>query len=343
MTSNSFTLQEIISQPDVWQTALSRLSTWQADLSSLFEQEQPDEVIFSGCGSSYYLAMVAAAVFTHLTGKLGRALPASELWLSPETSLAVGHRSLLVAISRSGTTTETVRASQAFLESRRGALLTMTCQPQIGLAGLGSFNLSFPASDERSLVQTRSFSTFCLAALFLAATFGGQAALLEQLQRLPQIAQSYLEAFQESIAGLAGDNSLDRFYFLGSGERYGLAAELSLKMKEMSLSHSEPFHFLEFRHGPMSMVGSSTLIVGLLSEANRSQEQAVLDEMKLRGARVLSIGEADVDLPFTSRVTEAARGPLYLLPGQLLAFWRASARGLDADRPHGLTKAVHLP
>ena len=62
---------------------------------------------------------------------------------------------------------------------------------------------------------------------------------------------------------IGADLDLDRFYFLGSGPRYGLACELSLKMKEMSLTHSEPFHFMEFRHGPMSMVTESTVIVGL--------------------------------------------------------------------------------
>ena len=61
-----------------------------------------------------------------------------------------------------------------------------------------------------------------------------------------------------------GDLTLDRFYFLGSGPRYGLACEVNLKMKEMTLTHSEPFHFLEFRHGPKSMVCESALVAGLL-------------------------------------------------------------------------------
>ena len=81
------------------------------------------------------------------------------------------------------------------------------------------------------------------------------------------------------------DASLDRFYWLGSGPRQGLACELSLKMKEMSLTHSEPFHFMEFRHGPKSMVTPQTLVVGLRSTRNGPAESAVLEDVKALGGR----------------------------------------------------------
>jgi glucosamine--fructose-6-phosphate aminotransferase (isomerizing) len=121
-----------------------------------------------------------------------------------------------------------------------------------------------------------------------------------------------------------------------------LACELSLKMKEMSLSHSEPFHFMEFRHGPMSMVTPSTLLIGLLSEQNRAQEQAVLDEMAQRGARVLVMADTGADVSFQSGVDEAARNVLCLPIGQLIAFERALHKSLDPDRPHNLTAVVRL-
>ena len=73
-------------------------------------------------------------------------------------------------------------------------------------------------------------------------------------QHMPQAGRRLLERLSHVAQGLGEDDTLEWFYFLGSGMRYGLAAELSLKMKEMTLSHSEPFHFLEFRHGPQSMV-----------------------------------------------------------------------------------------
>jgi glucosamine--fructose-6-phosphate aminotransferase (isomerizing) len=99
--------------------------------------------------------------------------------------------------------------------------------------------------------------------------------------------------------------NLDRYYFLGSGPRYGLACEVNLKMKEMTLAHSEPFHFLEFRHGPMSMVKDTAIVIGLLSQVKRNFEQAVLEELAQLGARVLSIGKSETDISFGSNLPES--------------------------------------
>jgi glucosamine--fructose-6-phosphate aminotransferase (isomerizing) len=110
----------------------------------------------------------------------------------------------------------------------------------------------------------------------------------------------------------------------------------------MSLSHSEPFHVLEFRHGPKSMLTPGALVVGLISEAQAEQERAVLDEVRAQGARLLVIAEADADVAFGSGLPEAVRGALYLPAGQMLAFERSVSRGLNPDRPENLDPVVKL-
>jgi glucosamine--fructose-6-phosphate aminotransferase (isomerizing) len=147
----------------------------------------------------------------------------------------------------------------------------------------------------------------------------------------------------ESFAKQIGENlNFDRFYFLGSGMRYGLACEANLKMKEMTLTHSEPFHFLEFRHGPMSMANENAVVVGMLSDENRVPEAKVLSEMKMLGATVAGFGEKDADVEFGSGIVESVRGVLYLPVLQLMAFHRSVAKGLNPDRPNNLTAVVKL-
>jgi glucosamine--fructose-6-phosphate aminotransferase (isomerizing) len=165
---------------------------------------------------------------------------------------------------------------------------------------------------------------------------------LAELSRLPAACQTLVSTYQSLAQNLGSDSAIERFYFLGSGPRYGLACELSLKMKEMSLSHSEPFHFMEFRHGPRSMVTPETLIVGLVSEANRAHELAVLEDMRAQGGRILALAERDADVSFASGIGEAARNALYLPIGQLLAFERAVHKGLNPDQPHNLVAVVRL-
>jgi glucosamine--fructose-6-phosphate aminotransferase (isomerizing) len=307
----------------------------------LFADQPFDAVVVTGCGSTYYLALAAATLVQTLTGVAARGVPASEIWLDGDAVFARGQRALLIAVSRSGETTETQRAVEAFRARAGAVVLSLSCYPGRPLSRMGDLNLLFTEAQEESVAQTRAFSSLYLATAALAALWAGRDDLLAELAQLPAAAQAILEGSQALAQRLARNPELKRIFFLGSGARYGLACELSLKMKEMSLSDSEPFHFLEFRHGPQSMAGPEALIVGLLSESNRAHEQAVLDEMRAHGATVVAIGPGG-DVPLTTGAGELARGALYLPFGQMLAYERAVWRGLNPDRPHNLDAVVRL-
>ena len=337
-----FTHAEIYSQPEVWTAALAVLKAQRVNIQQLWQRGQYDHVIFTGCGSTYFLSLAAASLVQELSGQSARALPASELWLSPASSYARDGKTLLVAVSRSGSTTETVRACEAFKRDNRGDLVTLSCYPDQPLAQLGTLNIVLPSGQEDSVVQTRAFSTLYLGAVALAALWTDDAALFDELASLPAASRRLLDNSAELAHSIGANLDFDRFYFLGSGPRYGLACEYALKMKEMSLTHSEPFHFMEFRHGPMSMVTESTVLVGLVSEANRAHELKVLDEMRERGARIVSVGERDVEVVFRSGLSEAARSVLYLPFAQLIGYERSLAKGLNPDQPHNLTAVVKL-
>jgi glucosamine--fructose-6-phosphate aminotransferase (isomerizing) len=113
-------------------------------------------------------------------------------------------------------------------------------------------------------------------------------------------------------------------------------------MKEMSLTHSEAFHFLEFRHGPKAMVNKNTLIVGLVSEINASHEMTVLKDIQDLGAKIITIGENKTDISFNSGLEEVIRNILYLPFGQIMAYERSIAKGLDPDHPNNLASVVKL-
>lgn len=337
----SFTKSEILSQPKAWSAALEMLARQHGGARHILQAGRYDQLLFTGCGSTYYLALAAATLTQELTSRPARALPASELWLYPRSSYPVGH-CLLVAASRSGETTETLNACQAFLESKRGQVLTLSCYPEAPLAHLGEINLVFESGQEQSVAQTRAFSTLYLATAWLAALWASRLDLLDALAHLPEAGRHLLQDYAPLAAEIGGDSSLDRFYWLGSGPRYGLACELSLKMKEMSLSHSEPFHFLEFRHGPKSMVTPTALVTGLRSTVNAGYEAAVLEDVNALGGCTLVMGEEQADVIFRSGVEEAIRNVLYLPIGQLIAFERSLAKGLNPDRPTNLDTVVKL-
>jgi len=337
-----YTEQEIMSQPQAWTEAIKVLQSLQDETERFLKKTNYNQVLFTGCGSTYYLSLAAAALYQQLTGRIARGVPASELWLNPDNYYPPDTETLLVAVSRSGETTETLNACEAFKADRRGTVLTLSCFPDFPLAKLGDLNLVFPSGQERSIAQTRAFTTLYLATIGLACILGNHRDICHMMEKLPALCENNLKIARPWAVRFGRDTKLDRFYFLGSGLRYGLACELSLKMKEMSLSHSEPFHFMEFRHGPKSMVTGSTLLIGLVSKTNGTYEKRVLEEMSVLGAGTFTLAPEGGDIAFTSNLPEALLNVLYLPPGQLLAFERSIARGLNPDEPHLLDAVVRL-
>ena len=339
MTHSEHTRSEIWSQPAAWDAALDAVAGCRGALLAL--GGDPTPALFTGCGSTYYLSLAAAALFQQLTGRTARAIPAGEMLLHPQ-SILTSEKTLLVAVSRSGSTSETLRAVELYRRQGHGPVIAITNYADQPLAGMVDAPLVIEAGQEQSIAQTRSFAAMYVASVALAALLGGCEGYLADMHRLPVCGERLIAAYDMLAQQAGADLALDRFYFLGSGIRYGLACEVSLKMKEMTLSHSEPFHFLEFRHGPKAMVTPGTLMVGLLSESQRQHEQQVLDEMAGLGGRILALGETGADVSFDSGVAEALRGVLYLPVLQMMAYYRAQAKGLDADSPTNLTAVVKL-
>ena len=345
MSEQHHTLREITSQPSVWAATLDVLHEQADGVLGAWHSARPSNVLFIGCGSTYYLSRTAAALFQETAGRPARGVPSSELLLFPSQVLANPAETLLVAISRSGTTTETQQAVKQFRRAGGQAVWAITCYPHSELAGLADLTLAAEAAQETSIAQTRSFSSMLLLAQGMAALIGDQDT--RPLQQLPVLAGELLDEVAPEMEAL-GRARLESYFFLGSGLQYGIANEGMLKMKEMSLSHSEAFHFLEFRHGPKSIVGPHSLVAGLVSAEAAASERQVLEEMDRLGATVLEVTEGPplngvartVQLP--AALPAWARPGLYLLPLQLLAYHRTIAKGLNPDSPRHLDAVVTL-
>lgn len=341
MGAGFHTRREIFSQPEAWQGVLDVLDGAVPQVEAMIERGKYEQVVFTGCGSTYYLSIAAAAVMQRVAGVPALGLPASEVWLNP-SALPPAQRTLLVAVSRSGETTETLRACEAFRQGDRGEIVTLSCFPGRPLTTMGDVNLVFPSISEESVAQTRAFSGLYLATIALAALWRDDRALWQDLHGLPAALAPLLDRYGPSLEDLGADLSIDRFYFLGSGMRYGLACELSLKMKEMTLSHSEPFHFMEFRHGPKSMITPDALVVALVSDERRADDMAVVADMQGLGARTLTIGRDGADVVFGDALGEVAGSVLYLPFGQIVALGRSLTKGLNPDHPENLDAVVVL-
>ena len=338
--SDYVTLKEITSQTAAWTEAIERANALAPEIVDL-EIASQRQVICVGCGSTYYLALSVASLLQSRTGVVARAFPASELLLNPDAAYVDG-TTILVALSRSGATSETLRVVADFKARRPGKILVVTNDADSAIAAHGDIVLVMAKGQERSVAQTRSFASMHVAAAAIADLAGPAPLRNAYGDALVACGNRLIGEHTDLAQSLATDRQISQVFFLGSGPRYGLACEASLKLKEMSQTVSEPFHFFEFRHGPISMVDRDTLVVGLVSEGAHHHETAVLDEVRAIGGRTLSLGETGTDVAFSSGVPEHVRNVLYLPVLQLFAYHRAVAGGKNPDRPRNLAAFVEL-
>ncbi len=231
------TLNEIKSQPNAWKQAIEVSEEIEPDFLDLWKNNY-SQILFTGCGSTYYLSLAAASTMQSMSGKNCKAFPASELLLSPNTILpTIEKKSLLFAISRSGSTTETLQATARFKEKNCGEIITLTNYGDLNLVSLGDLSLVIPAGQEESVAQTRSFASLYVAICALSCFSSNDAGMFSSLHPLPSMGKVLINKYENLAYELGNDHKINKYYFLGSGYRYGLASEASLKIKRDVAGH----------------------------------------------------------------------------------------------------------
>ena len=188
---------------------------------SQFLAETHDNVVFTGCGSSYNLSSLPV-----ISGKQENRFLLRECLLRnfsfPEGVFLPQNQYLLFGISRSGETTETVKALQHFKDKFRGKTVGISCEENSSLLKVADYELALPFAREESVVMTQSFSSILLSLLFLSLPPNKN---IDNLSSLPEILEKYLPSGEKAIKDLASNLSFDKFIFLGNGPYHGVAWE----------------------------------------------------------------------------------------------------------------------
>jgi len=343
-----FTKKEILQQPSTWQETLDVIQNDRESIFQFIHAFKPEEVIFTGCGTSYYISISAALTFMEITGISARAVPASEIFIKPEAVINPNKKTLVIGASRSGTTTEVVRALEYVKTHHLGETLAVTAYPESDLVKHASLSISLPHVQEKSVVMTSSFTNILLSLNLLAAIVAEDRSYYEELSKLPEAGSAVMDdaiRFGQQI----GENlSIEHYIILGLGAYYGLACEGMLKMKEMTQVFCEAFNPLEFRHGPISVLSEKCMTVLLGQEASADYDTALLKDLKKYRSQVAVIGKAadpveDVKVvQIQGEFGDQSRSILYLLYLQWMAYSRTLKLGLNPDEPRNLSQVVKL-
>ena len=289
---------EIASQPSAWAEA-AKLALTGTIRQALPKRGQRVAVI--GCGTSFFMAQSFADLRERSGEGQTDAYPASEFPTRRSFDA-------VVALSRSGTTTEVLRLLRGLRSGPGPNTVAITADPGSPILELTDNQVILNFADEKSVVQTR-FATTSLA-LWRAWLGEDFAAVIGQGR----------SALTEPLPVRALDS--DQFTFLGSGMSVGIANEAALKLREASQSWTESYPAMEFRHGPISVVGehSTVWIFG-------PSPPGLLEDVELTGAYVVS----------------SALDPMVdLIRAQRLAVALAEVKGLNPDQPRHLARSVLL-
>ena len=355
-----FMLKEIFEQPEaIRKTVSPRIREGRVVLDDIHMPEEYvraiDRVYIIACGSSYHVGMVSKYNWERLLRRPVDVVLASEFrYCDP----LVNERSLVVVISQSGETLDTMAAMR---EAKRLGGRTLAIVNVVGssIAREADDVLYTWAGPEIAVATTKAYSTqlalMDLVGLYLGDKLGTVPeseydAILAAIQQLPEQMQQVLSQTEQVQYYASRYFNHSSVFFIGRNLDYAMGMEGSLKLKEISYIHSEAYASGELKHGTISLIEPGTLVVALGTYAplfDKAMSNVV--EVKARGAEVLALttesfrekmgktADAVIAVPETHPFLKPSLG---VVPLQLFAYYVALQRGCDIDKPRNLAKSV---
>ena len=354
-----FMMKEICEQPKaVRDTIAPRIRNGRVvldDITLTAEQLKSfTKICIVACGTAYHVGVVAKYAFEELLRIPVEVDVASEFrYRKP----IIDERTLMIIISQSGETADTLAALR---EAKRAGCRVLSIVNVVGstIANESDDVIYTWAGPEISVASTKAYSTqlavIYLLTLYIGEKLGRLSAeeldrYIAELQQIPELIEKML-AHKENIQFFASRyfNAGD-MYFIGRNVDYAASLEASLKLKEISYIHSEAYAAGELKHGPISLIEDGTLVIALATDGRLFDKMmSNIREVKARGAVVLGLATEDrteiagqTDMVFCiPKISPFMLPSLSVIPMQLFAYYVASMKGCDIDKPRNLAKSV---
>ena len=356
-----FMLKEIFEQPRaVTDTIRGRLSEEKGDVvldNVRLDREtlrRVHRIILIACGTSYHAALVGKFLIEQFCRIPAEADIGSEFrYRNP----IIGENDLVVAISQSGETADTLAAVRE--SKRKGATTLSICNVvESSLARDSDHVIYTHAGPEIGVASTKTFATQLITLFLLALRMGREMgllsqkegrALIEELTKLPHLMEEMLKSSTQ-VAKIARKYLYTRdFLYLGRGINYPIALEGALKLKEISYIHAEGYPAGEMKHGPIALIDREMPVV-VLATKNEVYEKVMsnIEEVKAREGNVIALASQSDreiakkvdDVIFIPETLPSLTPILLTIPLQLLAYYMADFKGTDVDQPRNLAKSV---
>ena len=319
--------------------------------TDLFSKVERIQIV--ACGTSLHAGRVAANWLSSIAELPCQIDYASEYrYRNPH----VDKNSLLITISQSGETADTLAALNYAKEKNYLSTLTICNVPTSSLARESDFSLFTNAGPEIGVASTKAFTTqlagLMLLALSLAKSRGLNPKLrgriIQALRLLPETIAEALKSKEQMVEIAPNIANKDNALFLGRGIFYPIAKEGALKLKEISYIHAEAYPAGELKHGPLALIDENMPVIALAPESEIAEKLVSnLEEVKARGGTLYVFADPSVNMDVKSGKLvhmpecDFFMTPIvYNIPLQILSYEVALLRGTDIDQPRNLAKSV---
>jgi glutamine---fructose-6-phosphate transaminase (isomerizing) len=338
-----FMLKEIHEQAQVARE-LAHVLNGNREVDALVEKmKHARNLYFIGCGTSYHAASVGAVYFAQLAGRA--VIPVLAPQFIPQYAPTVNHEDVGIFVSQSGETKDVLNALEA-AEAKGMACFGLANVVGSTLTKTASLCLPLCCGYEISVPATKTFTNQVVTFLYLAYKMAGKD--VRELENIPALMEQTIEMVEPQIKEIAKEiNEWNDLYCLGYGATYPIALEGALKLKEITYAHCEGMLSTEFKHGPLSAVSKGFPIIFVSDGSAVPLIISGINEVKVRGARTIVIGEEDArlrsngdDLIVLPKSDPQISALLGVLPLQLLSYHMSVMRGFDPDFPRNLSKTL---
>lgn len=338
-------LQEIMEQPAVLRQLIDLEYPRIREIARELHGHNFHTVLIAARGTSDNAATYAKYLFGSMN-RLPVALAAPSLYTIYHTPPKL-RDTLVIGISQSGMSPDIVAVIE---EARRQGMptLAITNTPESRLAQASWRVITCRAGEERSVAATKTYTAELMALALLSVALAEDEARLQQVKSIPDAVAATLELGEMIAARAERYRYMTHCVVIGRGYNYATAFELALKLKELTYVGTTPYSSADFLHGPIAVVEPGFPVLAIATQGRvLADMRQLLHELRARQAELLVISD---DAPTLQHVQTPIHLPVpveewlspitAIVPGQLLAYHLALAKGLDPQSPRGLRKVT---
>lgn len=343
-----YTEKEIMTQHEALKNTFAYLMTEKSKIEQFFSDHPKRKFTILGCGSSYMLAKSAQRALARYEDTSAAAAAGGDFLINHDIYEAFVKDSIVITLSRSGMTTEIVKAAEFIKENYQCPVISISMLKENDMSEFSDLELILDWCYDKSVCQTRTVTNLYAAVLMLAGFYGKDMDLIYNLRVTIEENEALKTRYRSDLAGIAA-REWDRAVVLADGVPCGIAEEGALAFTEIARIPGRYSNVLDYRHGPMVLNDRKTVNLVLIKPGKIEMQRSLVEDLKAKGGTIVTVScdkrnlyDSDLHIFAGESVRFETWGIAFISVIQMLSYEKAIVKGCNPDLPEGLDPYIIL-